>query len=89
MDLYVREFGQTGNHDEFYTNPKVINAFKNYISKVISRYVGNSTILGWELANDPRCFSTLPASSSCNTHTITSWANSIGVYSSGHLIDDG
>jgi len=80
MDLYVREFGSTGNHDEFYTNPTIIDAFKNYVSCIISRYQCNPTIFGWELANDPRCSSTLPASPSCNTHTITSWASDIATH---------
>ncbi|KAF9464331.1 glycoside hydrolase superfamily [Collybia nuda] len=80
MDVYVREFGKTKQHDEFYTNPKIISAFKSYISAVVTRYANNPTIFGWEIANDPRCSSTLPASSKCTTTTITEWAADIAKY---------
>jgi len=93
MDLYVREFGSTGFHDEFYTSPTIISAFKNYISAVIGRYADNATVFGWELANDPRCSSTLPASPTCNPHTITNWVNEISGFiktlDSKHLITAG
>ena len=77
MDLYVRNFHSGGTHDDFYTDKTIINAFKNYISHVVSRYANNPTVLGWELGNDLRCSSTLPASSSCNTATITNWVADI------------
>ena len=32
---------------------------------------------GWELANDPRCSSGLPASGSCTPQTITQWTATI------------
>lgn len=83
MDLYNRAFVSNPTHDDFYTNPDIINAFKNYISHVVKRYANNSAVLGWELANDPRCSSTLQGSSSCNTKTITTWVNDIG---KSHLI---
>jgi mannan endo-1,4-beta-mannosidase len=93
IDLYVREFGSTGFHDEFYTNPTIISAFKHYISAVISRYADNTTIFGWELANDPRCSSTLPASPTCNPHTITQWVSDLSGFvlslDSQHLITAG
>lgn len=87
IDVYVREYGQTGNHDEFYTNPKIINAFKSYVSAVVSRYADNSTIFGWELANDLRCSSTLPASSTCSTKTITTWVADICMFHLVSLLD--
>ena len=77
MDLYVRNFHSGGTHDDFYTDKTIIAAFKNYVSKVVSRYANNPTVLGWELGNDLRCSSTLPASSSCNTNTITNWVADI------------
>jgi mannan endo-1,4-beta-mannosidase len=73
MDAYVTAFQPNGTHDLFYTDPTIIQTFKNYVSAVVSRYGNCSTILAWELANDPRCSSTLPASSSCNPQTITKW----------------
>jgi mannan endo-1,4-beta-mannosidase len=93
MDLYNRNFESKPTHDDFYTNPTIINAFKNYIAHVVPRYVNNPTVLGWELANDPRCASTLPASSKCNTTTITQWVNNISGYikslDSTHLVTAG
>jgi len=79
IDLYDRTFVSNPTHDDFYTNPAIINAFKNYISHVVQRYIDDPTILGWELANDPRCWSTFPASSTCNTTTITNWVAEIGM----------
>lgn len=77
IDLYDRAFESNPTHDDFYTKPEIISAFKNYISHVVPRYLNDSTILGWELGNDLRCSSTLKASSSCNTTTITKWVNEI------------
>ena len=77
IDLYDREFESKPTHDDFYTKSEIINAFKNYISHVVPRYLKDPTILGWELGNDLRCSSTLKASSSCNTTTITKWVNDI------------
>ena len=80
MDMYVRNFHPGGTHDLFYTDPTIVNAFKNYISYVVPRFANCSTILAWELANDPRCNSTLPASPACNTQTITKWVADICAY---------
>jgi mannan endo-1,4-beta-mannosidase len=54
MDTYVRALGLNMQHDEFYSNEMIIDAFKNYTTNIVSRYVNSSAILGWELANDPR-----------------------------------
>ena len=78
MDLYNRDFVANPTHDDFYTNPDILKAFKNYVTHVVQRYANNSAVLGWELANDPRCSSTLKASPNCNTKTITAWVNDIG-----------
>ena len=78
IDAYVRAFTSNGTHDSFYTDPKIIDAFKNYISRVIKRFPNQHTILAWELGNDLRCSSTVPKSPSCNTTTITKWAADIG-----------
>jgi mannan endo-1,4-beta-mannosidase len=82
MDMYVRAFHPGGTHDLFYTDPTIITAFKTYVSKVVPRFANRSTILAWELANDPRCSSTLPASPHCNTRTITKWVADLGSYHS-------
>jgi mannan endo-1,4-beta-mannosidase len=93
IDLYNRAFVSHPTHDEFYTNPQIISAFKNYISQVVPRYANDPTILGWELGNDIRCASTLPASPQCNTKTITTWVNDIAGHvkqlDSRHLITAG
>ena len=77
MDLYVKNFHPGGTHDLFYTDPTIIKAFKDYLAHVVPRYANNPAVLGWELGNDLRCSSTLPASKTCNTHTITKWVADI------------
>ncbi|KAI0271835.1 glycoside hydrolase superfamily [Russula aff. rugulosa BPL654] len=73
MDVYVQEFCVRKTHDEFYTNKKVRKAFYKYVRFIVSRYVNEPGVIAWELANDARCASTLPASDQCNTNTITRW----------------
>lgn len=82
MDVYVNQIVGAGKpHDLFYTNAKVIAAYKAYIKAFVNRYVNEPTILGWELANEPRCSgSTGVTSGSCTTATITSWAKDISAY---------
>ncbi|KAF8844970.1 glycoside hydrolase [Paxillus ammoniavirescens] len=72
MDLYVRQFGLK-THDEFYTNPSILNSFMNFTTQIVSRYVNSPAIFSWELANDARCNSTIAASPNCNTETVTQW----------------
>ena len=59
----------------------------------MSRYLNEPTIMGWELANEPRCSgSTGSASSACDVagSTITTWATTISSYiksiDSNHLV---
>jgi mannan endo-1,4-beta-mannosidase len=59
MDVYVRQLGMNLTHDQFFTNQTLINAFKNYITQVVSRYVNNTSVFSWEIANDPRYCCTL------------------------------
>ncbi|KAG9318477.1 glycoside hydrolase family 5 protein [Chiua virens] len=92
MDLYVRQFGfQT--HDQFYTEPSILNTFMNYTTQVVSRYVNSPAIFSWELANDPRCNSTLPAGPNCTTETITRWHATVAAHirsiDPNHLISAG
>ncbi|KAI0267208.1 glycoside hydrolase superfamily [Russula aff. rugulosa BPL654] len=86
MDAYVQEFGAKKTHDEFYTN-------KKYVRFIVSRYANEPGIIAWELANDARCASTLPASNQCNTNTITRWhaetAKFIRSIDCNHLITSG
>ncbi|THH08393.1 hypothetical protein EW146_g9009 [Bondarzewia mesenterica] len=56
MDVYVNQIIGSGQpHDYFYTNANVVAAYKKYINTFVSRYVNEPGILGWELANEPRC----------------------------------
>ncbi|TFK29928.1 glycoside hydrolase family 5 protein [Coprinopsis marcescibilis] len=91
MDTYVRHFGLK-DHEEFYTNEKVINAFKNYTATLVKRYANSPAIFGWELANDARCNSTL-AASSCNPKIVTKWhseiAQHVGANDPNHLVASG
>jgi Endo-beta-mannanase len=47
MDAYLRQAGGNRSHDEFYTDPTLINAFKNYISQVVPRYANSPAVFGW------------------------------------------
>ena len=53
MDIYVRQFG-LAHHDQFYTNQTLVDAFKNYTTQVVSRYMNCTGVLSWEIANDAR-----------------------------------
>ncbi|KAN0077293.1 glycoside hydrolase family 5 protein [Tylopilus felleus] len=92
MDLYVRQFGFK-THDQFYTDPSILNAFMNFTTQIVSRYVNSSAVFSWELANDPRCNSTIPASTNCTTETITRWHATVAAHirsiDPNHLISAG
>ncbi|TFK54791.1 glycoside hydrolase [Heliocybe sulcata] len=94
MDAYVKAFvGTTSNHDQFYTNEKILNSFMNYTTQIVSRYVNSPAVFAWELANDPRCYSTLTASSSCTPQTITQWHSTVAQHiksiDPNHLVSSG
>ncbi|KAG1747073.1 glycoside hydrolase family 5 protein [Suillus paluster] len=92
MDVYVNQIlGEGQPHDYFYSNPEVIAAFQNYVRVWVERYVDEPTILGWELANEPRCTgSTSATSGNCTTTTITDWVKTMSTYikscDSNHLV---
>jgi len=73
MDLYVQEFGVNKMHDEFYTDLNLRAQFNKFVQFIVARYANEPTVMAWELANDPRCNSSVGASPSCNTNTITQW----------------
>lgn len=71
------------NHsDEFFTNEKCKEAYKNYINYFLNRtnsltgvkYKDDPTIMTWELANEPRCQS----DTSCAT--LTNWIKEMSEY---------
>ncbi|KAF8582695.1 glycoside hydrolase family 5 protein [Ramaria rubella] len=92
MDAYVRAHNLT-EHDQFFTNQTLIDAFENYLGVLIPRYVNNTELLGWELANDPRCNSTLPNSPTCSSLNITQWhatiATRVKQLDPNHLVASG
>jgi len=44
---------------------------------IVKRFANEPTVFGWELANDPRCASSLPATNGCTPQTITKWTATI------------
>jgi len=93
MDAYVRQLAEVKEHDQFYVNQSLIAAFQNYTTQVVSRYVNHPAILAWEVANDPRCNSTLPHSTDCVTTIVTQWhsiiAKHIKKVDPNHLVSSG
>jgi len=93
MDTYVKEFGVSKTHDEFFTDQNIRDKFFNYVQFVVSRYAHEPTVIAWELANDARCNSTLSASDFCNTNTVTQWhadtSNYVRSIDPNHLITAG
>ncbi len=61
MDQYLAWFGLS-NHADFYTDPRVRNAYRDYVAHLIGRtnsidgvaYREDPAIFSWELANEPR-----------------------------------
>ena len=72
---YKRALTSSFGHDDFYNDPIIQSWFRNYISFVLHRvnsytgvqYRDDPTILGWELANEPR-------SSDRTTQLVFQWA---------------
>jgi mannan endo-1,4-beta-mannosidase len=93
MDSYVRQFGVNKTHDEFYTNQTIIDTFINYTTQVVSRYVNSPAVLAWELANDPRCNSSVSAAPGCTAQNITRWhstvAQAVKKIDPNHLVSSG
>ncbi|KDQ11378.1 glycoside hydrolase family 5 protein [Botryobasidium botryosum FD-172 SS1] len=76
-DVYVQQLSTSGFHDSFYTDPTIINAFKNYVKTIVTRYVNSTAIFSWQIMDDPQCASTLPASPSCSAQTLATWHDDI------------
>jgi len=47
MDAYVRNFGGPREHDQFFTNETLIDAFKNYTAQIVLRYRDHPNVLSW------------------------------------------
>jgi mannan endo-1,4-beta-mannosidase len=71
MPLYMKYYNipstSSSNNSAWYTATAAQTQYQTYIKAVVSRYVNSTAILGWELANEPRC-------NGCPTSTVTQWA---------------
>ncbi|CCC07605.1 hypothetical protein SMACR_08144 [Sordaria macrospora] len=83
MDVYTVNNGGK-YHDDFYTQPKIKAAFKKYVKAMVTRYRDSPAILGWELANEPRCGAdgtrNLPRSENCTPEVLTKWIDEMSTY---------
>ncbi|KAH6796922.1 Glycosyl hydrolase superfamily protein [Perilla frutescens var. hirtella] len=91
---WARDKGQSlNNDDDFFTNPMVKGFFKNHIKAVLTRvnsitgqaYKDDSTILAWELVNEPRCQSDL----SGKAEWVAEMAGHVKSIDRKHLLDIG
>ncbi|PFH54361.1 glycoside hydrolase family 5 protein [Amanita thiersii Skay4041] len=93
MDAYVRGLGGAQEHDQFFRNETLIGAYKNYTTHIVTRYKNSPRILSWEIANDPRCNSSIPTSQMCDTSTVTFWHSNIAMHiksqDPNHLVSSG
>lgn len=84
-DVYTVNLGGK-YHDDFYTNPKIIAAFKKYVKAVVSRYKNSPAVFAYELANEPRCGAdgtrNLPRSpgTNCSYVVMDKWITDIGKF---------
>lgn len=99
IDWYIQTFNAT-YHDDFFTNPSIISAYKNYMKWMLNHvnpitgvaYKDDPTIMAFELCNEPRCVGTgpVPSSNSCVPATLTGWVDEVSTYfkeiDSNHLL---
>lgn len=84
---YVKWFGKENHHD-FYTDPEIKQAYKNWVTHIINRkntvngkiYRDDPTIFAWELANEPRCKGTGAGGTGWTLDTIPNWAAEMSAY---------
>lgn len=101
MDQYVTWYGLPF-HDQFYTDPRIRQDYKDWISAVVGRtnsitgvpYKDDPAIFSWELANEPRCINaSLPTSGTCTQQTLIDWADEMSAFIDGidpnHMISVG
>lgn len=89
MDQYLVWFGRT-EHQQFYTDPAVVGAYKDWIAHVIGRknsisgvlYRDDPTIFAWELANEPRCTNSgdFDHAADCKSSMLDRWADDVSAY---------
>jgi mannan endo-1,4-beta-mannosidase len=89
MDQYVKWYGGKCHH-EFYTDPRVRGAFKEYIKHLVERvnhftnipYREDPTIFAWELANEPRMinYAKYDCATGWDKTTMVKWADDVSAY---------
>ncbi|KAK6395905.1 hypothetical protein LTR65_010014 [Meristemomyces frigidus] len=72
MAAYFTYAGITDN-TQWYNNTKAQTQYQKYINAVVTRYPSSSAILGWELANEPRC-------TGCDLSIMTTWITDTAKY---------
>jgi mannan endo-1,4-beta-mannosidase len=80
VDQYLKWFGLSG-HDQFFRNPEVKQAFRNYVEHLLTRvntrtgrrYADEPAILAWELMNEPRCVDDQGRPVPDGVDTLTEW----------------
>ncbi|KAJ8476438.1 hypothetical protein OPV22_020165 [Ensete ventricosum] len=93
---WARDAGESiKTEDDFYTNAKVKQYYKNHVQKVLTRvntvtkiaYKDDPTIMAWELMNEPRC------RVDTSGQTVTAWVKEMAAYTksidSKHLLQVG
>ncbi len=89
MDQYLLWYG-LNKHHQFYTDPRVKQAFKDWIAHLIGHknsidgvpYRDDPAIFGWELANEPRCknATSFDSNDGWDKATLTTWAGEMSAY---------
>ena len=91
MDQYLAWYGLTA-HDDFYTEPRVRRAYKDWLSHLALHengftrraYRDDPTLFAWELGNEPR------GSAGTPSDTLTGWAREMSSYlksiDSNHMV---
>ncbi|KAM0322179.1 hypothetical protein ACHAQA_009669 [Verticillium albo-atrum] len=83
MDVYTVNLGFK-YHDDFFREPTIKAAYKNYLSEVVTRYADSPAIFAWEIANEPRCGAdgtrNLPRSDNCTPELLLEWTDEISTY---------
>jgi mannan endo-1,4-beta-mannosidase len=89
MDQYLTWYGLK-EHPEFYTDPHVKQAYKNWVTHVVNRvnaltgiaYKDDPYVFAWELANEPRIrnYTRFDSPRSFDGATITNWAREMAAH---------
>jgi mannan endo-1,4-beta-mannosidase len=95
MDQYVQWSSTANRHDDFYTDADCRQWYKDHVRKILKRrntftgirYRDDPTILGWELANEPRC------ATDASGNVLQGWVEEMSAFLKGvdsrHLLTTG